>query len=143
MARTLLRQAVTLATALVIAAMALFGIGMWRQSQDATWCRQATAISAGDQAAVAPDLLQRQRAVCVAHRRDQRIMFGSVWRTGGRRTAECGFELARLQLVGDPETRRAILEARGFDSSSFDSGSRADQSRFIDACTSDGLQEAR
>ena len=142
MARSLLRQTVTLASALVVAATALFGTGLWRRSQDTAWCRNATAATDGNQA-VTPNLLERQRSVCVAHRQDQRIMFGSVWRTGGQRMADCGFELARLQLLPDPETGRAILKARGLDSSSFDPGSRADQSRFIDACTSVRPQEAR
>ncbi|HET9773281.1 MAG TPA: hypothetical protein VFS16_20485, partial [Acidimicrobiia bacterium] len=97
MARSLLRQTVGLATALVIAATALFGIGMWRRSQDAAWCRTATAGASGHPTA-ATDQLERYRSTCAAHRRDQRVMFGSVWRTGGQRTAECGFELARLQL---------------------------------------------
>ena len=141
MVRSLLRQIVTVATALAIAATALFGVGLWRRSQDAAWCRDAT-VSTGGNHSVTLDLLERQRSVCVSHREGQRVMFGSVWRTGGQRMAECGFELARLQLVPDPETRRAILKAHGFYSSSFDSGSRADQSRFIDACASDRPQEA-
>jgi hypothetical protein len=133
MARSLLRQVVGLATALVIAATALFGVGVWRRSQDAAWCRDVIARQQGHQA-VPPEHLDRYRSSCAARRQDQRVLFGSLWRTGGRRMAECGFELARLQLVSDPETQGVILEAHGLDNSTFDSGSRRDQSRFIDAC---------
>ncbi len=135
MPRSLLRQTVSLAAALSIAATALFGIASWRRAQDTAWCREATGGPAAHQAAPSEDL-ERQRSSCVAHRRDQRVVFGSVWRTGGRTMAECGFDLARLQLVSDPAARAAILEAHGFDPAGFDAGSRADQSRFIEECSS-------
>jgi hypothetical protein len=64
-------------------------------------------------------------------------MFGSVWRTGGEEMAECGFQLAQLQLLPDHDARQAILEQYGLDEAGFDSGSREDQNRFIRACTRD------
>jgi hypothetical protein len=124
MVRKLLRSAVTVTVTVVLAGTVLFGVGAWRRSQDTNWCREA----AGE------ELTDRQRSVCISHRQRQRAFFGAVWRTGGREMAECGFRLAQLQLLTDPEPRRAILVPYGLDPSSFDSGSRADQSRFIQAC---------
>ena len=85
MARKLLRQALTLATSLILIATALFAIATWRRSGDTDWCRKATA---GSEAA--SDALDQQRSSCAVQRQRQRVMFGSVWRSGGRAMAECG-----------------------------------------------------
>lgn len=133
MARRLLRSIVTVATAAILTGTALFGVGAWRRSEDTNWCRKA---------ATGGKLLDRQRSACATHRERQRVFFGSVWRTGGREMAECGFRLAQLQLLPEPEARQAILQRYGLDPSGFDSGSRADQARFIEACGS-APQQAR
>lgn len=144
-----LRQGLTIATSLALAASLFFGFGLWRRSQDTKWCRDATAAAVGATQAghVQPgvaDFIEQQRSACVVQRQRQRQMLGAVWRTGGQRVAECAFQLARLQLVADqdPEERRAILEQFGFDPSTFDTGSRVDQDRFVEACRSGG-HEAR
>ena len=131
MARKLLRQAVTLATSLLLIATGLFGVATWRRSGDTEWCRKATA---GNE--VASEALDQQRSTCAVQRQRQRVMFGSVWRSGGRAMAECGFQLTQLQLLADAEARGAILEPHGIDPSDFDSGSRQDQDRFVQACAS-------
>lgn len=147
MARKLLRLTVTIAASLALTATTFFGIGVWRRSEDAKWCRNATARGAvsGDPQSLTPDLLEQQRSACVVQRQRQRVMFGSVWQKGGPAMAECGFELARLQLLSDedPKARAAILERYGIDDSGFLTSSRDDQNRFIQACRSNGRQRAR
>ena len=146
MLRTFLRQTLALATSLAVALGLFVGVGLWRKSEDSRWCRQVVAntVTTGAVQPGTPDLNEQTHTACVVQRRRQRQMFGAVWRSGGERTAECGFEVARLQLVSDqdPEARRAILERFGFDPSTFDSGSRVDQDRLVQACQARG-HEAR
>jgi hypothetical protein len=146
MARKLLRQTVTtIVTPLALTAALFFGIGLWRQSQDANWCRHATSsgVVAGDQP-VTSDLLEQVRSACTVHRERQRVMFGAVWRRGGQETAQCGFELARLQLTSyeDPNGHGAILKRYGIDDAAFDASNREDQDRFINACLFNRDREA-
>jgi hypothetical protein len=66
-------------------------------------------------------------------------MFGAVWRTGGQETAECGFELARIQLITqkDPKADGPLLAAYGItDPSNFDASGSEDADRFVRACRS-------
>lgn len=146
MVRKVLRHTLTVGTSLALAVGLFFGVGLWRRLEDTRWCRTATAGTVNTTAAQpgGPDLVQEQRSACMVQRRRQRQMFGAVWRSGGQRAAACGFEMARLQLVidHDPAAARAILAKFGFDPSTFDTGSRVDQDRFVEACRSGG-HEAR
>jgi hypothetical protein len=120
---------------LALMATALVGIGVWRRSEDAEWCRKATTRPSPETAeASVSDFLEQQRSACATHRQRQRVMFGSVWRSGGEEMAECGFHLAQLQLLPDHDGRQAILGQYGLDEAGFDPGSREDQNRFIRAC---------
>lgn len=145
MARKLLRPIVTIATSLLLSATILFGLSLWQRSEDAKWCRDAIAEKAvpGNSDRPGFDFLERQRSACANHRQRQRVMFGSVWRTDGRRTAECGFELARVQLLSDDGARRAILERYGIDPAGFEASSRDDQDRFVQRCLSAGPNGSR
>jgi hypothetical protein len=140
MARTLLRQLVTLAMPLIIGCAGLFGVGLWRRAEDTRWCRAATAASEAPQGpqAETQGTLEHQRSACANQRQRQRVMFGAMWRTGGKEMATCGYDLARLQLLSDPQARGAILAPYDLDSSGFDAGSREDQDRFIRACEAKG-----
>lgn len=145
MARKLLRQTVAITTGLLLMAAMFFGLGLWRRSGDAKWCRDA-AVGLVDTGAspLSGDLVEQVRSICTVQRQRQRTMFGAVWRNGGQESAECGFEVARLQVISDrdPEARSAILESFGFAGSDFDSGSREDQNRFVQACLANGRHEA-
>jgi hypothetical protein len=146
MARRLLRQTVTIATALMLTAAMFFGLGLWRRSEDAKWCQQAAARGVvAENQPLASDLLDRVRSACTVQRERQRVMFGSVWRTGGREAAQCGFELARLQLIsyGDPNSYRTVLAQYGVDDPDFEISSREDQDRFVKACRTNGQHEGR
>ena len=146
MARKLLRRTVMIATALILTAAMFFGLGLWRRSEDTKWCQQSAAggMVAGHQPST-PDLLDRVRSACTVQRERQRTMFGSVWRTGGREAAQCGFELARLQLISDedPTWYRAVLARYGVDDPKFEISTREDQDRFVDTCRSNAQPEGR
>jgi hypothetical protein len=138
MLRKLLLRTLTVAITLALMATALVGVGAWRRSEDAQWCRKATTSPSAETAqGSVSDLLEQQRSACATHRQRQRVMFGSVWRTGGEEMAGCGFHLAQLQLLPDHDGRQAILEQFGLDEPGFDPGSREDQNRFIRACSRD------
>lgn len=140
MARKLLRHLVTIVTPFALAGGLLFGVGLWRESADADWCRRAAAggVVTGS-AQPAPSVLEEVRAACAVHRQRQRVMFGAIWRDGGQETARCGFELGRLQLLGaDPADRDAILERYGIGPSGFEPSDRRDQDRFLTACRAGG-----
>ncbi|HKY75978.1 MAG TPA: hypothetical protein VJS45_07555 [Acidimicrobiia bacterium] len=139
MARKLLRQLATIGTAVLLAAGLFVGLGLWRRSGDAEWCRQAAAgsLPAGEKR-LTPGVLDDVHSACIVQRQRQRSFFGAIWRTGGQEAARCGFELARLQLssVHDPEGHRAVLERYGVDDSAFEVSSREGQDRFVKACLS-------
>lgn len=145
MGRKLLRQTVTIATTLILTATLFFGLGVWRRSQDARWCRHATTsgVVPGNEP-VTPDFLEQVRSACTVQRERQRVMFGAVWRKGGPETAQCGFELARLQLVSyqDANAGAAVLRRYRIGDSDFDASNRDDQNRFIQACLSNDRHEA-
>ncbi len=144
MARRLLRQTAAVGTGLLLAASLFFGLGLWRRSEDAKWCRQAAAGSAAaGEKRLTPDVLDQVHSACVVQRQRQRALFGAIWRTGGREAARCGFELARMQLISyhDPEGHRAVLERYGVDDPEFEVSSREDQDRFFNACLSSGAHE--
>lgn len=136
MARRLLSSVVTVLVTLSLMAGVLFGVGTWRKSEDAKWCQRAVIGGAlsGDRQLPA-DLVSEQQSVCAEQRQRQRRMFGSLWRNGGTAMAQCGFDLARLQLLSPyPEARRAITARNGIDDPDFGGGSRDEQDRFIRAC---------
>lgn len=139
MVRKLLRPVVTIVTPFVLAGGLLFGVGLWRKADDADWCRRATAggVVAGSQG-LAPPVLDDMRSACRVQRERQRVMFSGVWRQGGQAAAQCGFELARLQLMADhdPDGRDALLQRYGIDPSGFEISDRPDQDRFLQACRS-------
>ena len=144
MIRKLLRHTVTIVTGLSLAATMFLGLGWWRRSEDAKWCRQAAASGmAGDHTSDS-GLLDEVRSACAVQRERQRRIFGAVWRSGGSETARCGFELARMQLTSyqDPNAYRAILEGYVIDDVDFDASNREDQDRFVNACLSAGQHEA-
>lgn len=148
MARTPLRQLLTLAMPVIIASAGLFGVGLWRRSEDTRWCRGATATAGNvgntvEAQAGIGGTLEDQRSACATQRQRQRVLFGAVWRTGGEELAACGFGLARLQMLTDPQARGAILASYRLESSGFDAGSREDQDRFIRACVAGGHVEER
>jgi hypothetical protein len=145
MVRRHLGSVVTVVTTLSLMTAALFGVGAWRKSQDTKWCEKAVmggTVSA-DPELTTPDLVAQQRSACAQQRQRQRIMFGSLWRKGGTAMAGCGFDLARVQLLGEyPEARRAIAAQFGIDDPSFDGGGLDDQNRFIRACVAKTGHEA-
>lgn len=142
MVRRLLPPIVTVTTTLAVMAGTLFAVGAWRRSGDRRWCDDA--VMAGsvlrDPQLLSGGLVAQQRSACAVQRQRQRVMFGAIWRNGGTVMAQCGFELARLQLVShSPAARRAILEPYGLDDPGFTGSGLDQQDRFIKAC----LAEAR
>ncbi len=146
MARKLWRQTATIATALMLTPAMFFALALWRRSDDAKWCQHAAAGGVvADIRPLSPDLLEQVRSACIVQRQRQRVMLGSVWRTGGREAAQCGFELARLQLLSyeDPGGYRAVLARFGVDDPEFDISTRQGQDRFVAACRTNGQHEGR
>jgi len=137
MARRLLTSVVTVLTTLSLMAASLFAVGVWRKSQDTKWCQDAViggTVSA-DPELTMPDLVAQQRSACAQQRERQRMMFGALWRKGGKAMAICGFDLARLQLLaGSPDARRAIAARYGINDPNFGGGDLDEQNRFIRAC---------
>ena len=133
MIKKLLRPVLPVVVSVALMGTTLLALGLWRRTDDTSWCRKAIAAATDK---VTPDLLRQQRSACVVQRQRQRTMFGAVWRRGGRESAACGFELARLQLVGeqDPKAAAAILDRYGIDPSGFDASDRSDTARFVKAC---------
>jgi hypothetical protein len=139
MAKKLLRQMLPFASSLLIVAVAFGGLSLWRRSQDTGWCRDATATSPVPEAqgTNAADLRAKEQEACVLQRQRQRSIFGAVWRTGGQETAECGFELARIQLITDkdPKAEGPLLARYGItDTDKFDASSPESADRFVKAC---------
>jgi hypothetical protein len=137
MIKKLLRPVLSIGISVALTGTAFFALGMWRRAADTEWCKNAAA---GD--TVTSDLLEAQRSACSVQRQRQRTMFGSVWRRGGQTAAECGFELARLQLLGeqDPKVAPPILARYGIDPSGFEASDRSDQNRFTNACVAHDRQ---
>lgn len=131
MVKKVLRTVLPVAIAVALAGTAFLALGQWRRADDSTWCRKASAADR-----VTPEILREQRSACAVQRLRQRTMLGALWRRNGQATAECGFELARLQLLGeqDPKAAVAILGRFGIDPSGFDASDRSDQARFVKAC---------
>jgi hypothetical protein len=143
MARKVLHQSVAVLTGLALMVAMFFGLGLWRRSQDSRWCQQAIAGGAvAGSTAVTSDLLTQVRSACRLQRERQRVMFGAVWRPDGPETAQCGFELARLQLTSyqDAEGYRALLQAYGL-GDAFELSSREDQDRFVNSCLATKVPE--
>ena len=138
MAKRLLSSVVTVLATLSLMAGVLFGVGTWKKSEDTKWCQRAVmgGTLMGTSQLTAPALVRQQQSVCVEHRQRQRQMLGAFWRNGGAAMAECGFDLARLQLLSQyPEARRAIVARYGIDEHDFSGGSRDEQDRFVRACS--------
>jgi hypothetical protein len=145
MVRRVLRPVVTVATTLAVMAGALLAVGVWRGSEDTKWCEKAVmgGTVLGDEQLVAADVLEQQRSACAIQRQRQRVLFGAMWRKGGTAAAQCGFDLARLQLLSAyPEAREAILQTYGIDDPNFDGGGLQQQDRFVKACIANGRHEA-
>ncbi|MCA1841810.1 MAG: hypothetical protein LC792_01210 [Actinobacteria bacterium] len=137
MVRRLWRPIMTVALTALVTTGAFFGIGAWRRGQDAGWCEKAVmgGTVAGDPEALTDDLAAKQRDACTVQRQRQRVMFGAVWRKDGTVMAQCGFDLARLQLLPDQASRTALLQRYGLpDDPSFDGVGLDEQARFIKAC---------
>ena len=144
MARRLLGSIVTVMTTLSLMAAALFAVGMWRKSEDTKWCQNAVmggSVSANPGRTM-PALVAQQRSACAQQRERQRMMFGALWRKDGEAMAICGFDLARLQLLPDPDARRAIATRYGIDDPNFGGGDRDEQNRFIRACAAKRVHKA-
>ena len=139
MLRRVFRQLLPFVAALAMVAVAFGGLAVWRRTADTKWCRTATANPPAGVASPAPDLLKEERAACEIQRQRQRSMFGAIWRTGGQETAECGFELARIQLITakDPKAEGPLLAPYGItDPSKFDASGTEDAAGFVRACRS-------
>ena len=137
MLRRLLRPILTVAITALLTTGTFYGIGAWRRAQDAGWCEKAVmgGTVAGDPQALSDDLAARQRNACAVQRQRQRVMFGAVWRKDGVVMAQCGFDLARLQLVTDQGTRTDLLQRYGLpDDPSFDGDGMEEQDTFVKAC---------
>jgi hypothetical protein len=137
MMRRLWRPLLTVAITALVTTGTFFGIGAWRRSQDAGWCEKAVmgGTVAGDPESLSDDLAAQQRDACAVQRQRQRVMFGAVWRKDGTVMAQCGFDLARLQLLPDRAVRVALLQRYGLpDDPSFDGVGLDEQDRFIKAC---------
>lgn len=144
MKRRLLSSVVTVLTTLSLMAAALFAVGMWRKSEDTKWCQDAVmggTVSANPELTM-PNLVAQQRSACAQQRERQRMMFGALWRKDGKAMAICGFDLARIQLLPDPDARHAIAARYGIDDPNFGGGDLGEQNRFIRACAAKRAHKA-
>ena len=140
-----LGSALTVVVTLGLMAGSLFAVGLWRKSADTTSCQKAVngGIVSQDPALKEPEFLAQQRSACAQQRQHQRMLFGAFWRKGGTAMAECGFELAQLQLLDTyPDARKALASRYGIDEPDFDGVGRDAQDRFIKACLAQGRHEA-
>jgi hypothetical protein len=148
MARTLWRKIITVGATVALTAASLLGVVTWRRYQDAKWCQNATtaaSAAAGTDGPSVSDLLHQERSACADQRRRQRAFFGAVWRSGGPEMAACGFEWARVQMLGeqDPAAAAAILASYGItDLPNFDTSSGDNESGFIQVCLSKGHHQS-
>jgi hypothetical protein len=147
MVKKLVSQILPFAASILVVVVAFGGLSLWRRSQDSSWCKDAAATSPFPQAKIDDPaaLANKERAACALQRQRQRSMFGAIWRTGGQETAECGFELARLQLITDrdPKAEGPLLARYGIDDpGKFDASSPESADRFVKACRSK-RQEAK
>ena len=146
MVRKVFRQVLPFVVSFAVVAAGFGGTALWRRAEDTRWCESASAKhppAAGDNAD--PELVRDERSACVVQRHRQRSMFGSVWRTGGQEAAECGWELARIQLITEknPQAEGALLAPFGItDPAKFDASGNEDAARFLKACLST-RQQAR
>jgi hypothetical protein len=146
MVRRLFRPVLTVVTTLAVMAGALSAIGIWRRSEDAKWCEKAVMAGTvlGDPQQVSADLVEQQRSACAQQRQHQRVMLGAMWRKDGTAMAQCGFELARLQMLFDNrQARQAILQPYGLHDPEFDGAGLAQQDQFMKACLAKGPNKAR
>ena len=141
MGRRLFRQFVAVSIGVLLTVTLFFGVGVWRRSEDARWCRDAAVggVVAGERPSPS-GLVEQIRSACTVQRQRQRALFGAVWRPDGRDAAQCGFELARLQLISyhGGEGVGAILARYGIDEHDFDPSDREHQDRFVKVCLSRG-----
>ena len=133
----------TVALSALMTTGAFFGVGAWRRAQDTGWCEKAVMAGtvAGDPQPLSDDLAAKQRDACAVQRQRQRVMFGAVWRKDGAVMAACGFDLARLQLLPDQESRTALLQRYGLPvDPTFDGVGLDEQAKFIKACVAKSHQ---
>jgi hypothetical protein len=141
MLRRSLSSALTVVVTLGVMVGGLFAVGVWRKSEDSKWCKKAVMAGAvtADPAPQTPDLAAQERSACAEQRQRQRMLFGSFWRKGGTAMADCGFQLARVQLlVPYPDARQALAARYGIDDPDFDGVGTDAQDRFIRACVAQG-----
>ena len=141
-AKKLLGSTVPWVAALGLAAGAVVGTGLvvghLRQSQDAAWCRKVTPTQImvkGVGQPIDAEAVAEGRAGCVAQRREQRGIFGAVWKTGGEETAVCAVDWGKYQQLADadPADAAAVITPFGI-KDPLDAGSRTDQQHFITTC---------
>ena len=145
MVRRHLSSALTVVVTLAVMVAGLFAVGVWRKTEDTKWCRKAVmgGTVTGDPASKTPELAAQERSDCAQQRRHQRMLFGSFWRKGGTAMAECGFQLARLQLLDQyPDAQHALAARYGIAEPDFDGVGTDAQGRFIKACVAQGRHEA-
>src|SRR2546423_5570897 len=145
MVRRFFSSALTVVVTLAVMVGGLFALGVWRKSEDSNWCQKAVMAGAvtADPAPQTPDLAAQERSACAKQRQHQRMLFGSFWRKGGTAMADCGFQLARVQLLDAyPEARQALAARYGIDDPDFDGVGTDAQDRFIKACVAKGRHDA-
>ena len=145
MVRRHLSSALTVVVTLAVMAGGLSALGAWRRSEDTKWCQKAVMAGTvtGDPAPSTPDLAAHERAACAQQRRHQRTLLGAFWRKGGPAMAQCGFQLARLQMLDTyPDARQALAARYGIDQPDFDGVGTDAQSQFVKACLDQGRHEA-
>jgi hypothetical protein len=145
MVRRFLSSALTVVVTLAVMVGGLFAVGAWRRSEDTKWCQTAVigGTVTGDPAPKPPELAAQERSACAQQRRHQRMLFGSFWRKGGTAMAECGFQLAHLQMLDQyPDAQRALAARYGIDDPDFDGVGTDAQGRFIKACLAQGRRDA-
>ena len=140
--RKILESSLTWVIALALAAGVVLGsglvVGRIRHNQDEAWCRKVTPTTTsvkGETSPIDPRLVKDARAGCVQQRREQRGIFGAVWKTGGKETAICAVHWGTYQQLADtdPTAAAAVIKPYGI-TASLDAGSRADQQKFISTC---------
>ena len=145
MVRRHVSSALTIVVTLAVMAGGLFALGAWRRTEDTKWCQKAvmSGTVTGDPAPKTPEFAAQERSACALQRQHQRMLFGSFWRKGGTAMADCGFQLARLQLLDQyPDARKALAARYGIDEPDFDGVGTDAQGRFIKACVAQSRHEA-
>ena len=140
--KKILESTLTWGIALALSAGLVVGtgvaVGMVRHNQDEDWCRKVTPTATsvkGQSQPIDPRSVKEARAGCVQQRREQRGIFGAVWKTGGKETAICAVRWGTYQQLADtdPTAAAAVIKPYGI-TADLDAGSRGDQQKFISTC---------